>query len=95
MSKIIKSGGSFGLWLANLGKKALTNIAIPLARKNLPGCVINLFSSAINQFDKKISAKGSVRAGKRSALFISNEGMNDFIKIIKLLEGYYKPIRMY
>ena len=95
MSKIIKSGGSSGLWLANLGKKALTNIAIPLARKNLPGCVINLFSSAINQFDRKISAKGSVRAGKRFALLISNEGRNDFIKIIKSLEGYYKPIRKY
>ena len=29
ISKIIQSGGSFGSWLANLGKKALTNVAIP------------------------------------------------------------------
>ena len=29
ISKIIQSGGSFGSWLGNLGKKALTNIAIP------------------------------------------------------------------
>ena len=29
--KIIQSGGSFGSWLANLGKKALTIVAIPLA----------------------------------------------------------------
>ena len=36
ISKIIQSGGSFGSWLDNLGKKALTNIAIPLARDNLP-----------------------------------------------------------
>ena len=35
ISKIIQWGGSFGSWLANLGKKALTNIAIPLARDNL------------------------------------------------------------
>ena len=29
ISKIIQSGGSFASWLANLGKKALTNVAIP------------------------------------------------------------------
>ena len=29
ISKIIQSGGSFGSWLANLGKKALTNVANP------------------------------------------------------------------
>ena len=33
ISKIIQSGGSFGSWLSNLGKKTLTNIAIPLARE--------------------------------------------------------------
>ena len=37
ISKIVQSGGSFGSWLGNLGKKALTNVAIPLARDNLPG----------------------------------------------------------
>ena len=31
ISKIIQPGGSFGSWLDNLEKKALTNIAIPLA----------------------------------------------------------------
>ena len=35
ISKIIQSGGSFGSWLANLGEKAPTNVAIPLARDNL------------------------------------------------------------
>ena len=34
-SKIIQSGGSFVSWLGNLGKKALRNFAIPLARDNL------------------------------------------------------------
>ena len=48
ISKIIQSGGSFGSWLGNLGKKALTNIAFPLARDNLPGLVSNLTSNAIN-----------------------------------------------
>ena len=41
ISKIIQSGGSFGSWLGNSGKKALTNIAVPLPRDNLPGLVSN------------------------------------------------------
>ena len=51
--KIIQSDGSFGFWLGNLGKKALTNIAIPLARDNLPGLVSNLTSNTINKFERK------------------------------------------
>ena len=39
ISKGIQSGGSSGSWLANLGKKTLTEVAIPLARDNLPGFV--------------------------------------------------------
>ena len=34
ISKIIESGGCFGSWLGNLGKKALTNIAVPSAKIN-------------------------------------------------------------
>ena len=36
ISKTIQSGGYVGSWLGNLGKKALTNITIHLARGNLP-----------------------------------------------------------
>ena len=86
LSKIIQSGGTFGSWSGNLGKKALTNIAIPLARDSLPGLVINLTSSAINKFDRKISGKRAVRAGREFTLFISNEDMNYIIKIIKSSE---------
>ena len=86
ISKIIQSGASFGSVLGNLGKKALTKIVIPLARDNLPGLVSNLTSNAINKFERKISGKGAVRAGKGFTLFISNEDMNDIIKIIKSLE---------
>ena len=71
ISKIIKSGGSFGSWLGNLGKKALTNIAISLARDNLPGLVSNLTSNAINKFERKLSEKGTVIAEKGLDLFIS------------------------
>ena len=86
ISKIIQSGGSFGFWLGNLGKKALKNIAIPLARDNFPGLVSNLTSSAINKFDRKISGKGADGVGKGFTIFISNEYMNDIIRIIKLLD---------
>ena len=84
ISKIIQSGESFVSWLANLRKKALTNVAVP--RHNLPGIVINLTSNAINKFERKISGKGTVRAGKLSTLVISNEDINDIFKIIKRLE---------
>ena len=62
ISKIIQSGGSFGSWLGNLGKKALTHVAVPLARDNLPGLVSNLIlnainKNAINKFERKIIGK--------------------------------------
>ena len=62
ISKIIQLRGFFGSWLANLEKKALTNIAIPLARDNLPRLISNLNSNAINKLGRKISEKGAVRA---------------------------------
>ena len=40
----------------------------------------------MNKFDKKISGKGVVRAGKEFILFISNEDMNHVIRIRKSLE---------
>ena len=52
IAKIIQSGGSFGSQLDNLRKKALKNIAISLARDNLPGSVSNLTSSAIKWTEK-------------------------------------------
>ena len=51
--KIFQPGGSFGSSLAKLGKKALTNFDIPLARNNLLWLVTNLASNAINKFEKK------------------------------------------
>ena len=62
ISKIIQLSGSFGSWLGNLGKKALTNIAIPLSRDNLPGLRRNLTSNAMNEFERKIRGKEAVRA---------------------------------
>ena len=85
-SKLLQSRGSYVSWLANSGQNALTNVAIVFGRDNLAGLVSNLLSNAINEFKREISGKGAVRALKRFTLFISNEDMNDVIKIIKLLE---------
>ena len=86
IAKTIQSGGSFGSWLANLSKKAVTNVSFPLARDNLLGLVWNLSSNAINKFEIKINAKGAVRVGRGFTLFISNGDMNDIIKTIRSLE---------
>ena len=85
ISKIIQSSGSFGSWLASVDKNALINVAIPLARDTLPGLVSNLTSNAVNQFERKISGKGALRTDRGFTWFISNEDMNDIIKIIKSL----------
>ena len=84
--KIIQLSGSFSFGLANLGKNVLANIAIFLAKDNLPVLVSNLTSNKINKPERKISEKGAVKAGKGFTLFISNKDMNDIIKIIKSLE---------
>ena len=73
--------------VGNLGKKALTSIAIPLARDNLLRLVSNLTSNAINKLERKISAKVEVRSRKGLTLFILNADMNDIIKTIKSLEN--------
>ena len=51
---MIQSGGSFGSWLGNLGKKVITDLASSLARGTLPGLASNLASNAINKFEEKI-----------------------------------------
>ena len=86
ISKIIQSAESFSSCLGNLGIKVITDLAIPLARDNLPGLGRNLASNAINKFERKIRGKGPASAGKGFTLFISNKNMNDVIKIIKSLK---------
>ena len=67
-------------------KKALTNISISLARDNFLGLIIKLTSNAINKFERNISGKLVVKAGKGFTLFIWNQNINDIIKIIKSLK---------
>ena len=74
ISKTIQSGKPFSFCLANLGKKALTNVAISFARNNVPWLVSNTTLNAINKFEIKTSRKGAVTAGKEitNENFISN-----------------------
>ena len=64
ISKIIQSGRSFGSWVANLRKKSTNNIVNNLAPDYFPELISNLTSNAINKFERKVSGKGAVRAGK-------------------------------
>ena len=41
--------------------------------------------NAINKFERKISGTGAVRVGKGFILFISNEDVDDIIKIVNSL----------
>ena len=77
ISKIIQSGGTFGSWLVNLGKRTLANVAISFTRDILFELVSNIASNAINKFESKRSRKEAVRAGKGFALFISSEDIDD------------------
>ena len=52
ISEIIQSDWSFGSRFGNLEIKALTNIAIPLARYNLLGLVSNFTSNAKNKLER-------------------------------------------
>ena len=52
----------------------------------MPGLVSNLASNVINEFERNIKGKGAVRIEKGFTSFISNEDMNDIVKIIKSLE---------
>ena len=86
ISKMTWSGGFLRNMLANLRKKEVADLAIPLARDNLPKLISKLASSSVNKFERKISGTETVRAGKGFTLFILNEDMNAIFKIIKSLE---------
>ena len=76
ISKIIKSGGFLGSLLSKLSGP-LIKVAVPLAKNILPP----LSPSAIDAgIQKKIHGSGT------TTLIISNEEMNDIIKIVLTLE---------
>ena len=64
ISRIIQLDRSFGSFLAYLGKKALKNVVFSLPRDSVPVLASRLTSNTINKFERKISGKGAVGAGK-------------------------------
>ena len=80
ISKIIQSGGLLGLLLSKLAGP-LMKVAIPLAKNVLAPLGITAAASAIDAgIQKKIHGSGT------TTLIISNEEMNDIMKIVQALE---------
>ena len=94
ISKIIQSGGFLGSLLSKLAGP-LMKVAIPLAKNVLVPLGITAAASAIDAgIEKKIHGSGTTN------LIISNEEMNDVIKIVQavedsniLLKGVTKTIK--
>ena len=70
-----------------LGKKALIVLPSPPAKDLLPKLTTKTASSEVDKFQRKISRREAIRAGKRYTSFISIEDRNDIIKILKTLEN--------
>ena len=80
--------------IGNLGKKAMLNFAVSLAKDILPKLATKATSSVINNCEKKKkkmrasgTGVGAVRAGKIFTLFILFVCMDNIIRIIKSLEN--------
>ena len=94
ISKIIQSGGFLGSFLSKLAGP-LMKVAISLAKNILASLGITTAASAINAgIQKKIHGSGT------TTLLISNEEMNDIMKIVQavedsnfLLKGVTKTIK--
>ena len=80
ISKIIQSGGFLGALLSKL-TGPLMKVAVPLAKNILAPLGITAAASAIDaKIQKKIHGSGT------TTLIISNEEMNDIMKIVQALE---------
>ena len=80
ISKIILSGGFLGSLLSKLIGQ-LIKVAVPLAKSILVPLEITAAASAIDAgIQKKIHGSGT------TSLIISNEEVNDIMKIVKLLK---------
>ena len=80
ISKIIQSGGLLGSLLSKIAGP-LMKAAVPLAQKVLPSLGLTAAMSAIDAgIQKKIDGSGT------TTLIISNEEMNDIMKIAQALQ---------
>ena len=83
ISKIIQSGGFLGSLLSKLAG-TLMKVAIPLAKKVLAPLGITAAASAIDAGIQK--KKKKIHGSGTTTLIISNEEMNDIMKIVQILE---------
>ena len=82
ISKTVQSGGFSGSLLSKLANP-LMKVAIPLAKNVLGPLGITAAASAIDaEIQKKIHGSG------RTTLIISNEEINDIMKIVQVLEDF-------
>ena len=72
--------------IINFGKETLTDLAVPLAEDVSSELGTKEASSVIDKFERKISWQGAVKAEKGFILLISNEVMDDIIKIVNSLQ---------
>ena len=81
ISKLIQSGGFLGLFISKL-EVPLIKIAVLLAKNILAPLAIPAAASAVDAgIQKKIHDSGT------TAFIISNEGINDFMKLVQALEN--------
>ena len=89
LNKIIQLGEFFGKTLGYQGKKVLLELVVPLPREVLSKLATKATSSAIDKLERKICGKGDVRAEKGFTSLISNEDMDNIIKIVESLNQVY------
>ena len=68
--------------MSSLCKKGLLDLAIVLVIEILLKLATKLTSSVVDKFEGNISEQGAVRVGEGFTFFISNECMNDIIKMV-------------
>ena len=70
-----------------IGKKTIADFTIPLANDILPALVINTASNSSSNAQQKFEREVSRKVGKGFNLLISNEDMNDIMKIVESIEN--------
>ena len=85
LGKIIQSVGLLGKTLGNLDKNVLLDLAVPLVKEVLAKSATKETSSVLDKFERKISGKGAVGAGRELTLFISIEETFSSTLLLRLL----------
>ena len=87
LSKMIQSGGFLGNLLCKLAGP-LMKVAMPLAKNVLAPLVLSAAMSAIDgSIKKKMFGSGATKGAGTTTLIISNDEMDDILKIVKSLEN--------